>query len=94
MPSWLNKRVGRFRITGKTSNPGEVERRHRFEQVIAIDGAKAMGQRKVVDNAYPQIVGHAKLFYREAGELSEFEKRGGRQYQVPDFLQIPVSQLE
>src|SRR5260370_40098737 len=68
-----SSRVGRFRIAGKTSNPREVERGHRFEQVVAIHGAKAMGQRKIVDDAYPQIIGHAKLFGRQAGELSEFE---------------------
>src|ERR1700722_1897716 len=89
-----SSRVGRFGIAGKTSNPGQVERRHGFEQVVAIDGAKAMGQRKIVDDAYPQIVGHAKLFERQTGELSEFKKRGGRKHQYPDPLQGPVSQLE
>src|SRR5579862_247624 len=48
---------------------------------------KAMRQREIVDNAYPQIVGHAKLFERQTGELSQLEKRGGRQYQIPN-LQI------
>src|SRR5579862_7164721 len=89
-----SSRVGGFRIAGKTGDPGQVERRHGFEQVVAIDGAKAMGQREIVDDAYPQIVGHAKLFERQTGELSQLEKRGGRQYQIPNLLQIPISQLE
>src|SRR5437879_1422000 len=59
--------------------PGEIERRERAEKVSAIDGAETVGEDEVVDDAGPEVVGHAEVFGVHEGELLESEEGVGRQ---------------
>ena len=75
-------------------DPGEIERRERAEQVSAIDGAEAEGEDEVVDDAGPEVVGHAEVFGLHERELLEAEERVGRQDERPDLVEVGVGEAE
>ncbi len=75
-------------------NPGEIERRERAEEVSAVDGAETVGEDEVVDDAGPEVVGHAEVFGRHDGELLEAEERVGRQDEGPDLVEVGVGEAE
>jgi hypothetical protein len=74
--------------------PGEIERRECAEKVSAIDGAETIGEDEVVDDAGPEVVGHAEGFGRHDGELLEAEERVGRQDEGPDLVEVGVGEAE
>ena len=74
--------------------PGEIERGERAEKVTAVDGAEAVGEDEVVDDAGPEVVGHAEVCGRHEGELLEAEQRVGRQDERPDLVQVGVGEAE
>ena len=75
-------------------DPGEIERGERAEEVTAVDGAEAVGEDEVVDDASPEVVGHAEVFGLHDGELFEAEERVGRQDEGPDLVEVGVGEAE
>ncbi len=75
-------------------DPGEIERRERAEEMSAIDGAETEGEDEVVDDAGPEVVGHAEVFRLHEGELFEAEERVGRQDERPDVVEVGVGETE
>ena len=75
-------------------DPGEIEGRERSEKVTAVDGAQAVGEDEVVDDASPEVVGHAEVLGLHDGELFEAEERVGRQDEGPDLVEVGVGEAE
>lgn len=75
-------------------DPGEIERGERAEEVTAVDGAEAVGEDEVIDDAGPEIVGHAEALGLKHGELLEAEERVGRQDEGPDLVEVGVGETE
>src|SRR5882757_9277356 len=74
--------------------PGEIERRKCAEKVSAIDGAETVGEDEVVDDAGPEVVGHAEAFGMHEGELLEAEEGVGRKDEGPDLVEGGVGEAE
>ena len=73
---------------------GEVERGERAEEVTAVDGAQAVGQDEVVDDARPEAVGHTEGGGRHGVELFEAEEGVGRKDEGPDLVEVGVGDAE
>jgi len=73
---WRRSRADEGEMRG---DPGKIERGERAEKVTAVYGAQAVGEDEVVNDARPEIVGHAKVFGLKHGKLLEAEQRVGRQ---------------
>ena len=74
--------------------PGEIERRECAEQVSAIDGAETVGEDEVVDDAGPEVVGHAEVLGIHEREFLEPEERVGRKNEGPDLVEVGVGEAE
>ena len=74
--------------------PGEVERGHGTEQVIAVEGAEVKGKGEVVDDARPKVVLDGEVVGRELGELLEGETRLGWKDEGPDLLEVVLCEVE
>ena len=55
-------------------NPCEIERSECAKEVSTVNGAEAIGQDEVVDDAGPEIVGHSEGFLRHDGQTLESEE--------------------
>ena len=75
-------------------DPGEVERRECSKKVSAVDGAQTEGENEVVDDACPEIVGHAKVFRLHEREFLQAEQRVGGKDERPDLVEVGISQAE
>ena len=75
-------------------DPSEIERGECAEKVSAVDGAEAEGKDEVVDDAGPEVVGHAEGVGRHDGELLKAQERVGREDQGPDFVEVGVGEAE
>ena len=75
-------------------DPGEIERSECAEEVSAIDGAETVGEDEVVDDARPEVVGHAECLGWHDGELLETQKRVGGKDEGPDLMEIGVGETE
>src|SRR5580704_5899868 len=75
-------------------DPGEIERRECAEKVSAVDGAETEGEDEVVDDAGPEVVGHAEVFGLHEGELLESEERVGRKDERPYLVKVGVGEAE
>jgi len=75
-------------------DPGEIERGHGTEEVIAIEGAEMEGEGEVVDDARPEVGLHDEGVGRELGELFEGETRLGGEDEGPDLLKIVLREVE
>ena len=75
-------------------DPGEIEWRERAEQVSAIDGAETEGEDEVVDDAGPEVVGHAEVFRLHERKLLEAEQRVGGQDERPDIVKVGVGETK
>src|SRR5579863_7739131 len=62
--------------------------------MVPADCPLPVPQREIIDDAGPDIVGQAKMLRRSPGQLLQFEQRGRRQDDIPNLLQIPVTELE
>jgi len=62
--------------------------------VTAVDGSEAVGKDEVVDDARPEIVGHAKVFGLCGREFFEAQERVGRQDEGPDLVEVGVGETE
>ncbi len=60
----------------------------------SIDGAETIGKDEVVDDAGPEVVGHAEVFGMHDGQLLEAEERVGRQDERPDLVEVGVGETE
>ena len=60
----VGSQVGYFERIG--SDPSQIERRERAEQMAAAYRAQAVGQGKVIDDANPKFIGHAEVFSAQA----------------------------
>jgi hypothetical protein len=74
--------------------PGEIKRGKGAEQVSAVDGPKPVSEDEVVDDAGPEIVGHAEGVGRHNGELFKAKERVGRKDERPDLMQVCVGEAE
>src|ERR1035441_9242797 len=83
----LNMLLRRGAAAGKQdvrSDPGKVERGERAEQVAAVDGAQAVGEDEVVDDAGPELIVHAEPGGRHERKVFEADQRLGREHQRPE----------
>ena len=55
---------------------------------------RRIGEDEVVDDAGPEIVGHAEVFRLHEGELLEAEERVGRKDEGPDLVEVGVGETE
>ena len=74
--------------------PGQIKWGECAKQVSAVDGTKTVSEDEVVDDACPEIVGHAEVLQLHDGELFEAEERVGRKDQRPDLVQVGVGEAE
>lgn len=75
-------------------DPGEVERGERAEEVTAVDGAKAVGEDEVVDDAGPEGVGHVEDLGLHGGESLDAEEGVWGEDEGPDLVEVGVGELE
>src|SRR3984885_10508819 len=80
-----------LRIRG---HPSKVKRGKGSEQVGAPDAAQAVGEGEIIDDAGPQLVGHAEVSGAEGGEPLQLEEGHGGQYEPPDLFQIAGAEEE
>ncbi len=75
-------------------DPGKIERSERAEQMAAVDGAQAVGEDEVVDDARPERVAHAEAGGGQQREMLEAEQGVGRQDERPDLGEVGVGETE
>ena len=77
-------------LKNERCQPARVERRQRAQQVVAGHHAKAVAERKVVDDARPEPIVEPKPIGRGLGQLAQLDDRPGRKHPRPDLAQLPV----
>ena len=75
-------------------DPGEIKRCEGPEKVSAINGAETEGENEVVDDAGPEIVGHAESLGRRESESFEAEERVRREDEGPDLVEVGVGETK
>jgi hypothetical protein len=83
--------LDRARVGG---DPGKVQRREGAQQVAAIDGAQAIGEGEVVNDAGPGLGRKDEAFGRRKGKALQGEQGLGRKNERPQLLQIGVGETE
>src|SRR5258707_9150317 len=62
--------------------------------MIAANCSKAVPQREIINDPYPQFVGYPKLIRRLARQSPHRQQGCGGHYQAPNLLEIAGSKLE